>query len=64
MKKEEYSEPIVKCRTCKKQLHGKNAIDVGYCLDCYNEMMADDEDDGPDLNYYFHEGRGQNNDLL
>jgi hypothetical protein len=33
------------CRTCGNPLHGKNAIDVGYCLSCYNIMMADDDSD-------------------
>jgi len=36
-----------KCRECGTKLIGKNAIDVGYCISCYNIMMAegDDEDD-------------------
>lgn len=42
---DEYEEPVVKCRKCKTTLHGKNAEDVGYCLDCFNEMMADDEEE-------------------
>jgi hypothetical protein len=45
--KDEYEEAEVKCRNpkCKEILHGKNAKDVGYCLDCFNEMMADDEEE-------------------
>jgi hypothetical protein len=27
------------------KLHNKNAIDVGYCLPCYNMMMAEDDDE-------------------
>lgn len=34
-----------RCRECGTKLHGKNAIDVGYCIPCYNMMMGDDEDD-------------------
>lgn len=36
-----------RCRECGTKLIGKNAIDVGYCLSCYNMMMSDpdDEDD-------------------
>lgn len=36
-----------RCRSCRKILVGKNAIDVGYCLPCYAIMMSDfdDEDD-------------------
>jgi len=53
-----------KCIKCHKILIGKNAIDVGYCLNCYNLMMADEDDDTPDINYDFHEGRGENNELI
>lgn len=44
----EFEEKPIKCRTtgCKTILHGKNEKDVGYCLNCYNEMMCD----GSDLN--------------
>lgn len=46
MEDKEYEEEIVKCRKCKSVvLHGKNEKDVGYCLDCFNEMMADDEEE-------------------
>lgn len=38
-----------KCRECGCKLHGKNAIDVGYCLSCYNMMMADPDDDEDDF---------------
>lgn len=34
-----------RCRECGTKLIGKNAIDVGYCLSCYNIMMDDPEDD-------------------
>lgn len=34
-----------KCRECGTQLKDKNSINVGYCLACYNMMMADPEDD-------------------
>lgn len=36
-----------KCRECGTKLRDKNSIEVGYCLNCYNMMMADydDEDD-------------------
>lgn len=38
-----------RCRECGTKLHGKNAIDVGYCIPCYNMMMADPEDDEDDF---------------
>jgi hypothetical protein len=38
-----------KCRECGTQLLSKNARDVGYCLSCYNMMMADPEDDEDDF---------------
>jgi hypothetical protein len=56
-----------RCLRCGIHLIGKNAIDVGYCIPCFNAEMADDEDeqdDEPDINYDFHEGRGENNELL
>lgn len=34
-----------RCRECGTQLLGKDARDVGYCLSCYNRMMADPEDE-------------------
>jgi len=38
-----------RCLECGVKLIGKNAIDVGYCIPCYNMMMCegsyDDEDD-------------------
>lgn len=37
-----------KCRECGTKLHTKNAIDVGYCLSCYNMMMAGSDDDADD----------------
>jgi hypothetical protein len=33
-----------RCRECGSNLSGKNAIDVGYCIPCYNMMMADPDD--------------------
>lgn len=41
-KLDEYEEKKHYCRKCKKELHGRNAIEVGYCLECFHEMMADD----------------------
>lgn len=38
-----------RCRECGTRLHGKNAIDVGYCLSCYNMMMSDPEEDECDF---------------
>lgn len=38
-----------RCRECNTKLIGENAIDVGYCLSCYNMMMADDGDDEDDF---------------
>lgn len=35
-----------KCRRCGIALYGKNAIDVGYCLDCYAEINSDDDTPG------------------
>ena len=41
--------PENRCRECGTKLIGKNAIEVRYCLSCYNMMMAgpdyEDEDD-------------------
>lgn len=34
-----------RCRNCQCQLHGKNAKDVGYCVDCFNAMMCDGDED-------------------
>jgi len=34
-----------RCRECGTMLIGKNAIDVGYCIPCFNMMMADPEDE-------------------
>ena len=34
-----------RCRECGVRLIGKNAIDVGYCLSCYNMMMCEGEED-------------------
>jgi hypothetical protein len=34
-----------RCRECNRKLIGKNAIDVGYCLSCYNMLMSDGEDE-------------------
>jgi len=34
-----------RCRMCGTKLIGKNAIDVGYCIPCYNIEMADYEED-------------------
>jgi len=45
MNNKEEAEKVHRCRDCRKQLHGENAIDVGYCEDCYHEMMADDRYD-------------------
>jgi hypothetical protein len=30
-----------RCRECNTKLIGKNARDVGYCVSCYNMLMAD-----------------------
>ena len=38
-----------RCRECGTKLHGKNAIDVGYCIPCYNMMMSDPDDVVDDL---------------
>lgn len=38
-----------KCRECGTQLRDKNSISVGYCLYCYNMMMADPEDGEDDF---------------
>lgn len=43
-----------RCRECGTVLHGKNAIDVGYCIPCYNMMMADGEDEEDDEPEYYH----------
>lgn len=40
-----------RCRTCNHKLIGKTAIDVGYCLDCYNNMMVDEDYDDSDDNF-------------
>ena len=40
-----------KCRECGTELKDKNARDVGYCLSCYNMMMADPDDDYTDDDY-------------
>ena len=56
-----------KCRKCGAKLNCLNAIDVGYCIPCYNLMMVDgdSEDDSKyDINYDLHEGRGEGNELL
>lgn len=33
-----------RCRECGTKLIGKNSIEVGYCLGCYNMLMADYDD--------------------
>lgn len=33
-----------RCRECGTKLHGRNAIDVGYCVSCYNMLMAGPDD--------------------
>ncbi len=37
-----------RCLECGVRLQGKNAIDVGYCVSCYNMMMADPDEDEED----------------
>jgi hypothetical protein len=45
MVKEMKTDKSDKCRECGTQLFGKNAIDVGYCIPCFNIMMSDDEEE-------------------
>jgi len=33
-----------RCWECGTKLIGKTAIDVGYCIPCYNMIMADPDD--------------------
>lgn len=40
----------VHCRSCNRELYGKNARDVGYCLDCFAIMMSDDEEEDEEYN--------------
>ncbi len=40
-----------KCRTCGAKLQGKTAIDVGYCVPCYNVMMSDPDDEEDDFKF-------------
>lgn len=44
----------MQCRECGTKLQGKAAIDVGYCLPCYNMMMAgpDEDEDDVEPEYY------------
>ena len=51
MNNKEEAEKVHRCRKCRKQLHGENAIDVGYCEGCFHEMMADDPEDEDDGNW-------------
>ncbi len=39
-----------RCRECGTKLSGRNAIDVGYCIPCFNMMMCDDDEEDPDDN--------------
>lgn len=38
-----------RCRECGVKLQGRNAIDVGYCIPCFNMMMSDQDDDEDDF---------------
>jgi hypothetical protein len=38
-----------RCRECGTKLIGKDAIDVGYCVSCYNMMMSGDYNDDDDF---------------
>jgi hypothetical protein len=42
-----------KCLECGTQLRDKNAREVGYCVPCYNMLMAapDDDDDFEPCNH-------------
>jgi late competence protein required for DNA uptake (superfamily II DNA/RNA helicase) len=52
-------ESKTKCRECGTHLRDKNARDVGYCLYCYNMLMADPDDDEDDFQrlWLCHQGR-------
>jgi len=43
-----------RCLECGTKLIGRNAIDVGYCIPCYNMMMADDGSDDDEQPEYYH----------
>lgn len=48
---EKSENELIRCRKCRKPLYGKNAQDVGYCLDCFAIMMSDDDEEEIDEEY-------------